>query len=86
MYGYIVGVVTKITPKNIIIENHGIGYLLIVSNPYNFSMNQEYKVFLHQYVREDIIDLYGFQQEEEKDLFLKLLSVSGIGPKVLYLF
>ncbi|MDE6947117.1 MAG: Holliday junction branch migration protein RuvA [Anaeroplasmataceae bacterium] len=81
MYGYIVGVVTKITPKNIIIENHGIGYLLIVSNPYNFSMNQEYKVFLHQYVREDIIDLYGFQQEEEKDLFLKLLSVSGIGPK-----
>lgn len=81
MYGYIKGVVTKITPKNIIVENHGIGYLLIVSNPYIFSLNQEYKVFVYQYVREDIIDLYGFMMEEEKDLFLKLISVSGIGPK-----
>lgn len=81
MYGYIKGVVTKITPKNIIVENQGIGYLLIVSNPYIFSLNQEYKVFVYQYVREDIIDLYGFMMEEEKDLFLKLISVSGIGPK-----
>ncbi len=81
MYGYIHGVITKITPKNIIIENHGIGYLLIVSNPYSFSLNQECKVYVYQYVREDIINLYGFQTEEEKDLFLKLISVSGIGPK-----
>ncbi len=81
MYGYIKGVITKITPKNIIIENQGIGYLLIVSNPYNFTLNKEYKVFVHQYVREDILDLYGFGSEEEKDLFLKLISVSGIGPK-----
>lgn len=81
MYGYIKGIVTKITPKNIIIENQGIGFLLIVSNPYMFSLNKEYKVFTHQYVREDIIDLYGFISEDEKELFLKLISVSGIGPK-----
>lgn len=81
MYGYINGVITKITPKNIIIENNGIGYLLIVSNPYNFNLNKEYKVYVYQYVREDMIDLYGFISEEEKDLFLKLISVSGIGPK-----
>ena len=81
MYGYIKGVVTKITPKNIILENNGIGYLMTVSNPYNFSLNTEYKVFVHQYVREDIMDLYGFVYEEEKELFLKLISVSGIGPK-----
>ncbi len=81
MYGYIKGVVTKITPKNVIVENQGIGYLLIVSNPYNFSLNKEYKIFLHQYVREDAIELYGFITEDEKDLFLKLISVSGIGPK-----
>lgn len=81
MYGYIKGVITKITPKNIIVENQGIGYLLIVSNPYNFSLNKEYKVYVYQYVREDIIDLYGFISEDEKDLFLKLISVSGIGPK-----
>lgn len=81
MYGYINGVITKITPKNIIIENNGIGYLLIVSNPYNFNLNKEYKVYVYQYVREDMIDLYGFISEDEKDLFLKLISVSGIGPK-----
>ncbi len=81
MYGYIKGVVTKVTPKNIIVENQGIGYLLIVSNPYNFSLNKDYKVYVYQYVREDVIDLYGFISEDEKDLFLKLISVSGIGPK-----
>ncbi|MDE7105673.1 MAG: Holliday junction branch migration protein RuvA, partial [Anaeroplasmataceae bacterium] len=38
-------------------------------------------VYVYQYVREDVIDLYGFISEDEKDLFLKLISVSGIGPK-----
>jgi Holliday junction DNA helicase RuvA len=81
MYGYINGKVTKVNPKYIILENNGIGYILIVSNPYNFKLNEEYKVYTYQYVREDVIDLYGFMLEEEKDLFLKLISVSGIGPK-----
>lgn len=81
MYGYIKGVVTKVTPKYIICENNGIGYLLIVSNPYNYTVNKDYMIYLYQYVREDIIDLYGFMSEEEKELFLKLISVSGIGPK-----
>ena len=81
MYGYIKGIVTKITPKNIIVENNGIGYLIIVPNPYVYKIDTEYKVYTHQYVREDILDLYGFISEEEKELFLKLISVSGIGPK-----
>lgn len=81
MYGYINGKVTKITPKYIICENNGIGYMMIVSNPYNFKLNDDYKIYTHQYVREDVLDLYGFLTEDEKDLFLKLISVSGIGPK-----
>ncbi len=81
MYGYIKGIVTKVTPKNIICETNNIGYLLIVSNPYNFKLNTEYKIYTHLYARQDILDLYGFLTEEEKDLFLKLISVSGIGPK-----
>lgn len=81
MYGYIIGKVTKITPKYIICENNGIGYLLIVGNPYNYKLSTEYKIFTHQYVREDTLDLYGFLTEDEKELFLKLISVSGIGPK-----
>jgi len=81
MYGYINGRITKVTPKYIIIENNGIGYLLIVPNPYNFKLGDEYKIYTHQYVREDTLDLYGFAKEDEKELFLKLISVSGIGPK-----
>lgn len=81
MYGYIKGIVTKITPKNIIVENNEIGYLIIVPNPYNYKLNEKYTVYTYQYVKEDIIDLYGFFSYDEKDLFLKLISVSGIGPK-----
>lgn len=81
MYGYICGVITKITPNYIIVENNGIGYLITVPNPYNFMLNEYYKIYIYQHVKEDLIALYGFNKEEEKDLFLKLISVSGIGPK-----
>ena len=53
MYGYIIGKVTKITPKYIIQENNGIGYIIIVPNPYNFKLNEDYKIYTYQYVRED---------------------------------
>ena len=81
MYGYIIGRVTKITPKYIIQENNGIGYIIVVPNPYNYKLNEEYKIYTYQYVREDQNELYGFLLDEEKELFLKLISVSGIGPK-----
>ncbi len=81
MYGYIKGIVTKVTPKNILVENNGIGYLIIVPNPYSFELNKEYMIHTYLHVREDVFDLYGFLKYEEKELFLKLISVSGIGPK-----
>ena len=81
MYGYITGKVVKITPKNIICDNGGIGYLIVVPNPYSYKLNNDYKIYTYQYVREDVIELYGFLSDEEKELFLKLISVSGIGPK-----
>ena len=81
MYSYIKGIITEITPNYITIENNGIGYLIKVPNPYQFQENQQTIIYLHQYVREDLIDLYGFATLEEKELFLKLISVSGIGPK-----
>ena len=82
MYEYIKGILTKITAKYIVVETAGIGYLLHVANPYAYSgkMNQEVQVYLHQVVREDAHFLYGFATEEEKQLFLNLISVSGIGP------
>ncbi len=81
MYEYINGVITKITPKYIVLENNGIGYILIVPNPYNYQVGETIKIFTYQYVREDVNDLYGFKTEEAKGLFIKLISVNGIGPK-----
>ncbi len=81
MYEYIIGKITKITPKYIVVENNGIGYILIVANPFNFKIDDNIKIYTHQYIRDQINDLYGFKEESEKTLFIKLISVSGIGPK-----
>ncbi|HEW1794660.1 TPA: Holliday junction branch migration protein RuvA, partial [Streptococcus pneumoniae] len=56
--------------------------ILHVANPYAYSgqVNQEAQIYVHQVVREDAHLLYGFRSEDEKKLFLSLISVSGIGP------
>ncbi|MGB0203129.1 MAG: Holliday junction branch migration protein RuvA [Acholeplasmataceae bacterium] len=81
MYATIQGFVTWIEPSYIVLENQGIGYLILTPNPYSFSLNTESKVFVHHYVKEDIDALYGFQSLEAKKMFIKLINVSGIGPK-----
>jgi len=82
MYEYLKGIITKITAKYIVLEVNGIGYILHVANPYAYSgqVNQEAQIYMHQVVREDAHLLYGFRSEDEKKLFLSLISVSGIGP------
>ncbi|AUC70208.1 Holliday junction branch migration protein RuvA [Listeria monocytogenes] len=83
MYDYIKGTVTTITPEYIVVEAGQIGYQIITGNPFSFQRLEgtEAQVFLYQHVREDNIFLFGFQTTEERYLFKKLLSVSGIGPK-----
>lgn len=83
MYEYLKGMVTFIGPAYIVMELNGIGYLLYIANPFRFSkqLNQETIIYVHQAVREDAITLYGFKDYNEKQLYLKLISVSGIGPK-----
>ena len=82
MYSYIIGKVEEIESNYITIDNNGIGYLIYTSNPYSFNLNQEYKIYLYENVREDEISLYGFKTKEEKDLFLKLIEVKGLGCKM----
>ena len=82
MYSYIKGKVTEIESKYIVIDNNGIGYLIYTANPYSFDLNSEYTVYLYQYVKEDEISLYGFKTLEEKEMFLKLISVKGLGCKM----
>ena len=83
MYEYLTGVVTFINPYYIVVEANGIGYQIALGNPYRYSsqMNKEVKIYVHQVIREDAHLLYGFGSLEEKQLFLRLVSVSGIGPK-----
>ena len=81
MYGYIKGKITEIENNYVIIENNGIGYIVYVANPYSYQEG-EYTIYLYHYVREDENSLYGFKSKEEKELFLKLISVKGLGCKM----
>ena len=82
MFDYIKGIITDIKSNSIVVENNGIGYLVYVSNPYSFELNKESKVYIYQQITEDSNNLYGFKSLEEKDLFLKLISVKGLGCKM----
>jgi len=82
MYDYIKGTITGIKNNAIVLDNNGIGYLVYVANPFSFELGEEYKVYIYQQIQEDGHFLYGFKLLEEKDLFLKLISVKGVGCKM----
>ena len=82
MYSYIIGKVMEQEAAYIVLENNGIGYLIYTGNPYSFELEKEYKVYLYNKVGEDENTLYGFKTKEEKDLFLRLISVKGLGCKM----
>ncbi|EGQ0320142.1 TPA: Holliday junction branch migration protein RuvA [Staphylococcus pseudintermedius] len=84
MYAYISGKLTALHPTHIIVETtSGIGYEIQTPNSYRFqkNLNQTVKVYTSLIVREDAQLLYGFIDQEEKDMFLSLIKVTGIGPK-----
>ncbi len=81
MYNYIKGKITYITSNYIVLENNNIGYSIKTPNPFSFTEKEETIIYTYLHIREDIQELYGFKTMDEKELFLKLLSVKGIGPK-----
>ena len=82
MYNYIIGKIEEIDSSSITIDNNGIGYLVFVANPFSFNLSETYKVYIYQHITEDSNSLFGFKTIEEKELFLKLISVKGVGPKM----
>lgn len=83
MFAYIIGKITYKTPTHVYLESNGVGYFIHISlNTYSQidTTNTTLKLYTHLVVREDAHLLYGFISEEEKNLFLQLISVSGIGP------
>lgn len=84
MFGYIKGKVAEITEGTVVLENGGIGYEIICTAAAveRLSEEKEGVVYTYLQVKEDGISLFGFDTKEEKQMFLKLISVSGIGPKM----
>lgn len=84
MIGYLHGRVIALYTDHCLLDVHGVGYRVFVANSTRTKLRQreEASLFIYTSVREDAIVLYGFAAEEEYDLFLQLIGVSGIGPKV----
>ena len=81
MIDYINGAITRITPTYLIMETGGVGYLVNISlSTFSRLENiKEYKVLIHEVIREDSHQLFGFAEDEERDIFRSLISVSGVG-------
>lgn len=82
MIDYIKGEIAELTPASVTLETYGIGYLLNISlNTYtSLSGKKDAKVYVYEAVREDAYQLFGFHSTQERELFMHLISVSGIGP------
>lgn len=84
MIGYLKGIVTHLFREHCFIDVHGVGYRVFVpaSTMEKLTIGKEATVFTYMNVREDVILLYGFATQDEYDLFMLLISVNGVGPKV----
>lgn len=84
MIGYLKGKIISAKPTQIILDVNNIGYLIhiSISTFEKISDQNEVSLYIHTYVREDALNLYGFYTEAEKEMFELLISISGIGPKV----
>lgn len=84
MITYLVGNITEIGDTYLILETSGIGYEIFCSSHTFLEATENHKtlkIYIYEHLKEDAHDLYGFKTKEEKEIFKKLISVSGIGPK-----
>lgn len=81
MLEYIKGQIVELTPTELVLDNHGVGYSILISlQTYEaFQGKSETTAYIHHYIREDEELYYGFATKDERELFRLLISVSGIG-------
>ncbi len=81
MYAFITGKITEKSPTCVVLDNHGIGYLVnITLNTFTaIGEKEEVKLYTHEQILEDAHNLFGFYSAKERDLFELLISVSGVG-------
>ncbi len=84
MIGYLKGTVLFVESNSILLDTNGVGYQIFVSKTdlNNYTIGQACEFFIHTNVKEDAIELYGFAKFEQKEFFLLLTSVSGVGNKI----
>lgn len=84
MYSFISGRIVAVTDGIVVIENNGIGFEINVSTNTlaNCSVGKNMQLHTYLQVKEDMLALYGFSSLEEKSMFLKLITISGVGPKM----
>ena len=85
MFGFIKGIIAFKNNDTVVLDNNGVGYELIVSNMcFNHigEVGEEAKLWTHLHVREDEMTLIGFEDLQEREVFRKLISVNGVGPKM----
>ena len=82
MYNYLIGKVTVQESNYIVVEVSHIGYTVFVANSFSFELSEEVKVYVYNQIKEDEYSLYGFKTEDERNLFLRLINVKGLGPKM----
>jgi Holliday junction DNA helicase RuvA len=89
MIGYLRGILLEKKPNSALIEVNGVGYLVSIPVSTFYDLPDEgstLALFIYTHVREDTISLYGFRTQRDKQLFEKLISVSGVGPKMAVSF
>ncbi len=81
MIDYIKGDIAELSPTHVTLENSGIGYYvhITLSTYTQLSNNKNAKLFVYEAIREDAHLLYGFMEQSEREVFLHLISVSGVG-------
>ncbi|MGL4820446.1 MAG: Holliday junction branch migration protein RuvA [Bacilli bacterium] len=82
MYAYIRGEVVAHDAESVVVDNAGIGYRILTPYPYHFQLGNTYTVHTYHTMRDDRFFLYGFRNADERALFMRLISVTGVGPKV----
>ncbi|MBC8357955.1 MAG: Holliday junction branch migration protein RuvA [Candidatus Aminicenantes bacterium] len=85
MIAYLKGNLIKKSPNYVILDISGVGYRawIPLSTYLNIgNLNEVVGLFIYTHLTDNSLSLYGFSTEEEKDIFLKLISISGIGPKL----
>lgn len=81
MIAYLMGTVEEVSEDNIVVDLNGMGFNVRVPYGYGFKVGTEIKVHTYTYVKEDAFQLFGFETKDQLELFKKLITVNGIGPK-----